>query len=590
MEKTLEQSVLSFPKLDSYLKENPQDKEVVLKNLQEISGEFNHSVVKAATKFLDKTFRKLYDGLYLDFPKGFDLKKESKEKHIILVPNHQSHADYIAVTYLLYNQFKTPIYIAGGINMNIFPIGTFFRKSGAFFLRRKFNDDIVYKLTFQAYVYHLIQSHKIIEFFFEGGRSRTGKLLPPRYGLFSMILEAHQLSGSKKPLCFIPVTIAHEILPEEKAHAKELEGKKKVKENSSQLVKLLTLGKRRFGSIHIHLQKGIELKKYSDLKQETQKLAFACFHSVGKGMPVTPSSLLALVMLDAPSGTLTWESIKEKSQEILEYCRHFKIPISSSLDRGDSSRSIKRALKNFINNKKVKVIEKGHIDQKFYYVDDKVRIEVLYFKNTILHHFIVPYFINAAWFKIFNGSIKTVEDLTKFLIRKRKDLRFEFYLPSVQETLDEAMKIVSFSVGEKIHSLEDAFTLSQNDLYKIATSVRAFSTGFSYIFEAYFLTASSLKYLTKSSFSYDKFLSVTKEVYQMELLHGKVVQYPESFIAPVLKNGLKFLQAKGAIEEVGKEFQIVDFEKIQQARENLIIDLQEQVSLGQKLSMVKPSL
>ena len=101
-----------------------------------------------------------------------------KNHNIIFVPNHQSHADYLALNYAFHKDYTDiPVHIAGGINLNIFPIGTMFRKSGCFFIRRSFTNDLNYKNTFEAYLYYLLKQGFPIEFFFEGGRSRTGKLL-----------------------------------------------------------------------------------------------------------------------------------------------------------------------------------------------------------------------------------------------------------------------------------------------------------------------------------------------------------------------------------------------------------------------------
>ena len=198
------ETVCSYEKVKNHLKSHPHDRAKICKHLDEIKGGYSNKAVSALETFLDKTFVKLYDGVNLEVPEGFSLKDTLKKYHVVLCPNHQSHADYIAIQYVLYKNFKLPVYIAAGINLNIFPIGPIFKKCGAFFIRRRFDDEL-YKLAFQGYIYYLLRTDKVVEFFFEGGRTRTGKLLPPKYGLFSMILDAHtQFGENKKPLMFIP--------------------------------------------------------------------------------------------------------------------------------------------------------------------------------------------------------------------------------------------------------------------------------------------------------------------------------------------------------------------------------------------------
>jgi glycerol-3-phosphate O-acyltransferase len=305
----------SYPKLAARLKERPQERARMEKLVSEINGDYSPAMVKTLATMIENTFLKLYDGIQLDMAKGVDLVALRETHHIVLVPNHQSHADYVALSYIIWKNYELPLYVAGGINLNIFPIGALFRKAGAFYIRRSFNADVLYKLTFEAYIFYLIKKNFLVEFFMEGGRTRTGKLMKPRYGLFQMLLEAHAQIPDSKPFMFIPVAIAHEFIPEAKAHARELSGGKKVAEKPTQLLKLFKLFNKRLGTIHVRLGEGIEVPGYvGEIKRATQELAFECFKAVGRGMPVTPSSLLALVMLDEPSGALTWKQIEEKAQ------------------------------------------------------------------------------------------------------------------------------------------------------------------------------------------------------------------------------------------------------------------------------------
>lgn len=576
--------VLSYVKVRKHLEQHPEDKEKIFKFVDEIKGDYRFSVVGATAGFLDKTFMRLYDGITLKTPDNFDIRKLQKDYHLVLVPNHQSHADYLALQYLLYKNYKLAVYIAAGINLNIFPIGDIFKRCGAFFLRRKFDDEL-YKITFQGYLYYLLKSDKIVEFFFEGGRTRTGKLLSPKYGLFSMLLDAHSNFDDPKPLMFIPVSIAHEMIPEEKAHAKELSGKKKEKESSAQLLKLYKLFSKKLGTVHVRFGKGIVVDECVDLKAKTREMAFSCFRAVGKGMPITPSSLLALIMLDDPIGALTWKQIELKSVDILDYCDFMQIPYTGSLQRETLSSSLKVAMDMFINNKKVELIKREKLNKVFYTINDESRAHLLYHKNMILHHFLVPGIINATWFNIFNGNIKDAKSLTKFLMVKRKELKYEFYLPSVKEMIGEALKVVEFAVDRKLDNLENALNFSNEELYSVAVKVRRFSTAFCYIYECYYISAVTVKYLAEESFNIDRFLTVAKELYEMELDHGRVVKYPESFSVPNLKVTLKYLENLGAIEQVDNEvFQLIDVEQINHLIEKFAQDLYDQVAINIKFN------
>ena len=578
--------VLTYPKLSERLESRPDDLQKIKKLFKEIHGEFSPTVVNSAVKVIDATFLKLYDGVNLEIFPGTNFHDLKEKHHLILVPNHQSHADYVALTYAMFKNFEVAIRVAAGINLNVFPMGQFFGKAGAFFIRRSFTADQLYKLTFEAYVYYLLKTNQVVEFFFEGGRTRTGKLLKPKYGLFQMLLESHAQLKDAKPLMFIPVSLAHEHIPEEKAHARELGGGKKKPENAAQLFKLFKLFNKRLGTIHLHFGEGIVVNGFTgDLKEATQKLAFDCFRSVGRGMPITPSSLLALIMLDEPSGALTWKQVEERALDVIEYCLALHIPLTPSLKPEIFKDSIRSALDMFIGNKKIEVLKREKLNQVFYAIKSERRVEVLYHKNMILHHFLVAGIINSTWFNVFNGSIKDGMSLTRFLQAKRKELKYEFYLPSVKEMIREALNIISYALGRKVVSIEECLKLSSQELYQVATKVRRFSTALSYLYEAYYISSLSVKYLASESFTQDRFVQVAKELFELELEHGRVVKYPEAFAVPIIKETLDYhLNNKVLERNEDRTFRVVDIPKLEESIEKFIRDLNDQVSINLKFN------
>jgi glycerol-3-phosphate O-acyltransferase len=577
--------VLTYPKLTQRLTDKPDELGKVKKLFKEIHGEFSPAIVKTAVAVIDATFLKLYDGVNIELPKGMDFHQLQSKGHIVLVPNHQSHADYIALQYSMFKKFNVPVRVAAGINLNVFPLGQFFGKGGAFFIRRSFTSDHLYKLTFEAYIYYLLKTNQVVEFFFEGGRTRTGKLLKPKYGLFQMLLEAHAYF-KERPLLFVPVSLAHEHIPEEKAHARELGGAKKVAESGTQLFKLVKLFNKRLGTIHIHFGQPIVVDGYEgDLKEATQKLAFQNFTEVGRGMPITPSSLLALIMLDEPSGALTWKQIEDRAIDVIDYCRALEIPVTPSLSCDSFRDSIRSALDMFIGNKKIEVLKREKLNQVYYVIKDERRVEVLYHKNMILHHFLVPAIINAAWFNMWNGTITTGMQLTRFLMNKRKEMKYEFYLPDHKTMITEALKIISFALERKVDSLEECMKLSSQELYMIATKVRRFSTALSYLYEAYYISALALKYLQNDSFSQDRFVQVAKELFTLEIEHGRIIKYQESFAVPIIKDTLIYFQnAKVIDRNDDRLFRVADGQRLDESIEKFLKDLNDQVAINLKFN------
>ena len=562
-QKEMQDCVLLYPKIQEILKKEPKQQESFLKCLTEIAADYKTSSILLIRKSLDVILEKIYDEINFNVTEGLDFKKMCEENNVVLVPNHQSHADYLAINWMTLKKFEIPLYIAGGINLNIFPIGKFFRNCGCFFIRRTFNNDQIYKYTLEGYLYYLLLNGKTIEFFFEGGRSRTGKLLPPKYGLYQMILEAHSfIPGDKKrKLLFQPVSVIHEYVPEHKAMVQEMMGVPKKKENIFQLLKVFKLISKQFGSIHLNLGnplEGFDTSHMTDKEQKsaTYNLAFRLFHQVGQRMAVTPTSLLALILLEEPSGSLKWNTILNKARIILAYCEKFEVPYIESLKDEKFVPTMERAMDILIGNEKVEVLGREGAGSLFYTVRKECRMELLYFKNTILHQFLVPWTINSAWINIFNGTITDEESFKRYLISARDQLKHEFYLPTTLAFLQKSLYVISSSVGRPINSLAECLTLTYLDFFKILKEIGVFSHAGNYIHEAYYVCGLSIKALRKKKkkqFSFEDVLKQARKIFKAQLEIEVCVRYPESLSIPLLKSSLNFFEAEGYIKvEEGK--------------------------------------
>ncbi|OFZ21189.1 MAG: hypothetical protein A2202_07165 [Bdellovibrionales bacterium RIFOXYA1_FULL_36_14] len=577
--KEIYEIVLSYPKLKDRVRGKIEEQEKVIKIVDEIKAQFSEKVARLLVHFIDTTFIHLYEGINIDTVVDYDLEKLVSNNHVVLVPNHQSHADYVALNYIIYKKFKFPVFVAGGINLNIPLLGTLFRWCGCFFIRRSFGSDILYKLTLEAYLYFLLYKGYPIEFFFEGGRSRSGKLMSPRYGLYQMLLEAHDALSSdhQKPLKFIPVSIVHEYVPETSSLARELDGAKKHKESFFRLFKIFKIFAYRMGSVHIRLGQPVDPPHLENSKKNIQTLAFNCFREVGNNILVTPSSLLALIMLDEPTGALKWDEIFAKAKSIVHYCEVFNIPIVDTLREAKLERTLEDSIDLFLNNKKFDVIGEENLGHVFYAVNVNCRKEMLYFKNSILHHFLTPWILNIAWINLFNGSITDVSGLRRFLLSQRKHMKYEFYLPTVKEFVLEAKALIEWCTGKALTSYDEVLTLSARDFYNVIMKIGIFSKSMMYIHEAYYISALTIKALhtEMAEFKLEDYWKKSKEVYSWQRGINRVITFSESFSMPVMKNSMQyFTHQKYLIMENGV-YHIKDteaFDTMLLSWENLLLD------------------
>jgi len=581
--------VLAYPTVHKQIgkSDNPKKAQVkVEKCLNEIAANFSKSSIKMFEKLLDASLNKLYDDI--NFDEGdVDFKNLVKNNSVVLVPNHQSHADYIAINYAVFKKFGFPLYVAGGDNLNIFPLGSIFRKSGCFFIRRSFQNDIIYRLTLEAYLSTLLEDQLPIEFFFEGGRSRTGKLRPPKYGLYKMLLNSYYLNKSKsrKPLVFLPVSIVHEYVPETKALANELLGGKKKKESAKDILSLLKLFARKFGNINIRLGNPITVGEFNEetIRDFTRDLAFNCYREVGKNMILTPSSLLSMILLEEPTGALSWHDIVAKAETILEFCKKFNIPLSIKLYEQELEKILGTTVDLFIGNGKIDVLGKQEKSLLYYTIKNEARSEMLYFKNTILHHFILPYIINLGWVRIFRGEIENFDQLRRFFLDQRKQLKHEFYLPTVENFLKKAALILSDALGREITDFKGMFELNSKDTYAIISKVGIFGRSLSYIHEAYLISALTLKaelqndgdFITKN-----EYLSDAKEMFNERLRLGRIIRYRESLSLQLFESALKYFVDINIISNEDNSIKLINIEKLNICINDFKKDLKDQLMIN----------
>lgn len=203
---------------------------------KEIAADFSILYIRFFKSANDYLFNKLFSGIHFDVEDFKKVREASSHAPIILVPSHKSHMDYLIISSMFFSMKLIPPHILAGSNLTFFPMGKIFRKSGAFFMRRTFKGLNLYAAVFKQYVKTLISENYTIEFFIEGTRSRTGKVIKPKMGMLKYLIEAID-EGYNKDLVFVPLTVNYDRILEESSYLKELKGKEKSKESTTQFIK-----------------------------------------------------------------------------------------------------------------------------------------------------------------------------------------------------------------------------------------------------------------------------------------------------------------------------------------------------------------
>jgi glycerol-3-phosphate O-acyltransferase len=214
----------------------------------EISADYSNAFVRIASFALSWFWTKIYDGVELQHFSKF--RKIAPAFEVIYVPCHRSHMDYLLVSYFLYHHGFVPPHIAAGVNLNLPVVGGLVRRGGAFFLRRSFRAQKLYSAVFHEYVSRIQSQGTSIEYFIEGTRSRTGRLLPPKGGMLSMTVRGF-LKSPNRPVMFQPIYIGYERLVEGKSYTAELSGQGKKSESLRDLFKVFGILRQRYGKVHV---------------------------------------------------------------------------------------------------------------------------------------------------------------------------------------------------------------------------------------------------------------------------------------------------------------------------------------------------
>jgi glycerol-3-phosphate O-acyltransferase len=283
----------------------------------EIAADYSHPVVRSLSFILTPVWNRIYRGVlvhHLD-----KLKEDAPGFEVVYVPCHRSHMDYLLLSYLMYTRGIVPPHIAAGINLNLPVIGTVLRKGGAFFLRRSIRGNVMYSAVFSEYLAQLVSGGYSIEYFIEGGRSRTGRLLPPKGGMIAMTVRAF-LRQPTRPVLFQPVYIGYEKLMEGTSYLDELTGKPKQKESIWQLVTgIPRVLRSNYGQVVVNFGEPIRLNdvlaerapewdgtplsedaKPVWLATTVDTLAQRIQVNINRAADVNPINLLALALLSTP--------------------------------------------------------------------------------------------------------------------------------------------------------------------------------------------------------------------------------------------------------------------------------------------------
>lgn len=411
------------------------------RHAKEIAADYSYPTVRVLERVLSWLWNRLYDGV--DVQHIEEIGRVAVDAEIVYVPCHRSHIDYLLLAYVVYRQGLAPPHTAAGANLNLPVIGSMLRRAGAFFMRRSFGGDALYGAVFQAYFQLILARGFPVEYFIEGTRSRTGRLLKPKLGLLSMTVQSF-LADHSRPLVFVPVYFGYEKLVEGQTFIGELRGRAKKQESLRGLVRSLAALKQTFGRVQVNFGTPIDLGLFLDetcpdwarpvrpeeagddprrrpdwLPAAARLLGRRIMTAINEAAVPNPVNLLALVMLSTPKQAILESELEAQLELYLGL-----IDRAPYAPRAGRCRLRAREIVGYCERMGL-VVRRKHALGDILQMDERSAILAGYYRNNVVHLFVLPSLIASA----FNTRTElTGQELERFVAELYPCLSSELYL------------------------------------------------------------------------------------------------------------------------------------------------------------------
>ncbi|VVN88626.1 glycerol-3-phosphate 1-O-acyltransferase PlsB [Pseudomonas fluorescens] len=501
----------------------------------EIASDYTYTAIRFLEVVLSWFWNKIYDGIKVNHIEGVQQVAQGHE--VIYVPCHRSHIDYLLLSYLLFRNGLTPPHIAAGINLNMPLIGGLLRRGGAFFMRRTFKGNPLYTSVFNEYLHTLFTKGFPVEYFVEGGRSRTGRMLQPKTGMLAITLRSY-LRSSRMPIVFIPVYIGYERVLEGRTYLGELRGASKKKESIFDIFKVIGALKQRFGQVAVNFGEPIKLAQFLDSEQPdwrqqalgpqfkpawlnatTHRLGQKVAQHLNEAAAINPVNLVALALLSTSRLALD-RAMSRVLDLYLALLR--KVPYSphTTLPEGDG-----RTLIEHVKDMNL-LSEQSDALGKILYLDEQNAVLMTYYRNNVLHIFALPSLL-ASFFQ--SASRMSREQILRYTRALYPYLQAELF---IRWPLDELDAVIDQWLEAFV---EQGLLRFENDVYlRPAPSSRHFvlltllSKSIAQTLQRFYMTVSLLLNSGQNSVTAEDLEDLcTVMAQRLSILHG--LNAPEFF-------------------------------------------------------------
>jgi glycerol-3-phosphate O-acyltransferase len=422
----------------------------------EIAANYSHAFVSFMSRLLAWLWTRLYGGVEVAHVETLQSVSEGNE--VIYVPCHRSHMDYLLLGYAIYQHGYAVPHTAAGVNLNLPVVGRFLRKGGGFFIRRSFRGSSLYTVVFMKYLAAIMARGHSIEYFIEGGRSRTGRLLVPKTGMLSMTVRSY-IREPRRPVVFVPVYFGYERIVEGSSYLAELSGKPKEKESIPVLIRSVLRNMREnYGRVHVNLGEPIRLNTLLDryapdwrssslgeqdrprwVGEVVDDLAGQIMRNINSAAAVTPVNLLALALLATPRQTMLTADLMRQLEVLLKVLRTVSYGPRVTITRLNPAEIIDYGIA-------LKMLTRENQRAgDFVRMSPEAAVLATYYRNNVLHLMAMPSLIACGFL---SNPVMRVEDLQRLAFRIYPYIAAELFLQWSEAELPQVVEQTLAALSE----------------------------------------------------------------------------------------------------------------------------------------------
>jgi len=400
--------------------------------LREIAASHSPFVIDLVANVIHWMIKQGYGAVLYDRQRVAELNAIGRELPLVFLPAHRSNLDRLSLQFLKWENDLPPNHTAGGINMNFFPVGPLVRRTGVFFIHRSFKGNDLYRFVLKSYIDYLIENRFPLEWYMEGGRSRSGKLLPPKYGLLSYVVDSWK-SEKSEDVMLVPVSIVYDQIQDLGSYTDEAQGGSKEGESFSWALKMIGSLRRRYGDIHIRFGEPVSVAKTmsvvdkGDDANNLAKLGLEVMHRVAAVTPITPAAVVSIGLLQNKGQARSLSELLAVCRSIVDLIAELKLPTTEKLIL-ENEAAVGRVLRLLAEHGNVS----SHAGpEHLFYLNPNQALRAGYYRGLVAHHFLPRAILEMA-LEDQVGKLSETR-LWRRVGELRDLLKFEFFFPEKDE-------------------------------------------------------------------------------------------------------------------------------------------------------------